>query len=111
MTAYILTPAAEAELQSIVDFIRRDDPEMALLVLGTIEQAFELLAKNPGIGRVRGDLVEEDLRVWVVYSYLIVYLPTAHPLEVVHVVHGARDVATVLGKEHSKDTGRGRKYR
>jgi antitoxin ParD1/3/4/toxin ParE1/3/4 len=109
MKAFILTPAAEAELQSIVDFIRRDDPEMALHVLGAIEYAMELIAENPGIGRVRDDLVEEDLRVWVVYSYLIVYRPTARPLEVVHVIHGARDLATALGKERSKRAGRGHK--
>lgn len=44
----------------------------------------------PGIGHIRADLTDEDVRVWVVHRYLIVYRATSEPLEIVRVVHGAR---------------------
>jgi plasmid stabilization system protein ParE len=45
----------------------------------------------PGKGHLREDL-GEDLRAWVVYSYLIIYRPAKKPLQVVRVVSGYRDV-------------------
>lgn len=51
------------------------------------------------MGHVREDLVEVDsaLRFWPVYSYVIVYRAETDPLEVVRVLHGARDVRAILG--------------
>ena len=54
------------------------------------------LAAFPNIGHLRTDLTDEPLRFWCVYSYLIVYRPEQRPLEVIAVVHGARDVEKVL---------------
>jgi antitoxin ParD1/3/4/toxin ParE1/3/4 len=55
------------------------------------------LAEAPGLGHLRDDLTDEPLRFWAVYSYLIVYRPETDPLEIVRVLHGARDVRAVLG--------------
>ena len=56
------------------------------------------LAETPGLGHVREDLAAIDpaLRFWPVYSYLIVYRAETAPLEVVRVLHGARDVRRIL---------------
>lgn len=56
------------------------------------------LAEMPGLGHMREDLVAIDqaLRFWPVYSYLIVYRAETDPLEVVRVLHGARDVRRIL---------------
>ena len=48
------------------------------------------------MGHLRTDLAQEPLRFWPVYSYLIIYRPDAEPLEIVRVLHGARDVAQLL---------------
>ena len=43
------------------------------------------------MGQTRADLTNEDVRVWVVHRYLIVYRATSEPIEIVRVLHGARD--------------------
>ena len=35
-------------------------------------------------------------RFWLVYSYLIAYLPDTTPLQIVRVIHGSRDIGTLL---------------
>ena len=44
----------------------------------------------------RHDLGDETLRVWVVFSYLIIYRPNTKPLQIVRVVHGARDMPSTM---------------
>jgi antitoxin ParD1/3/4/toxin ParE1/3/4 len=54
------------------------------------------LADMPGMGHLCKDLADESLRFWAVYSYLILYRPDTSPLQVIRVLHGARDVETIL---------------
>lgn len=55
------------------------------------------LGESPGIGHLRQDLAVEPLRFWTVHNFLIVYRPEARPIQVVRVLHGARDVQAILG--------------
>ena len=48
------------------------------------------------MGHLREDLAREPLRFWPVYSYLIIYRPDSRSLEIVRVLHGARDVKNLL---------------
>ncbi len=50
----------------------------------------------PGMGHRRSDLGDDSLRIWPVFSYLIVYRPETNPLEIVRVVSGYRDLAPLL---------------
>ena len=94
--AYRLTKRAEADVEAIADFIADDSVDAAVKVLLALEDAFVLLASRPGIGHAREDLTDRPLKVWSVYSYLIVYDPVGDPLTIVAVLHGARDVAQLL---------------
>lgn len=96
MKRYQLTPAAEADLGEIFDYIRRDSPDAARRVLVRVREAMRRLAEFPGIGHVREDLADKSLRFWPVYSYLIVYRPESRPLQIIRVLHGARDVRQIL---------------
>jgi putative addiction module CopG family antidote len=74
---------------------RRDFPagrRVRLRLLKTLR----ILAKNPQIGHHRPDLTDKPLRFWPEGSYLIVYDPAPRPIEIVRVIHGARDVASTL---------------
>lgn len=51
-----------------------------------------MLAERPGIGRLREDLADEPLRIWPVYSYLIIYRPETRPLQIIRIVSGYRDL-------------------
>jgi plasmid stabilization system protein ParE len=59
--------------------------------------AMQKLAEMPGLGHLREDLADERLRFFNVKGYLIVYRPETQPLQVIHVIHAARDVRTILG--------------
>ena len=94
--AYRLTERAEADVEAIADFIAADSIDAAVKVVLALEEAFVLLASQPGVGHARDDLTDRPLKFWSVYSYLIAYAPAADPLTIVAVLHGARDVAQIL---------------
>jgi antitoxin ParD1/3/4/toxin ParE1/3/4 len=54
--------------------------------------AMSLLAGRPEIGHVREDLTERAVKFWPIYSYLIVCNPATHPIQILRVLHGMRDV-------------------
>lgn len=65
-------------------------------VLDVIKDSFETLGHNPGIGHSREDLTDEGLKFWSVYRYLIVYDPRSEPIDIIRVIHGARDLENLL---------------
>ena len=96
MSRFSLTPAAKADIAEILDVIAADDPSAARRVLAKIKAAMKRLARTPGLGHLREDLADEPLRFWPVYSYLIIYRVGMRPLQIIRVLHGARDVSRVL---------------
>lgn len=96
MSRFLLSPEARADLEEIVDFIAADNPAAAERVLGELKAAMQRLAEMPLLGHLRQDLTAEPLRFWQVYSFLIIYRPEKSPLEVVRVLHAARDVRRLL---------------
>ncbi len=96
MSSFKLSPEAFQDIEGIWDFIAEDNVDAADRVREEIFTACERLAEVPGMGHLRQDLADEPLRFWPVYSYLIIYRPEATPLEIVRVLHGARDVKHLL---------------
>ena len=96
MKQYLLTGPAKDDIREIISYIRERSPEAAKRVRTELREAMRRLAEIPGIGHVRNDLADEALRFWSVYSYLIVYRPETDPLQVLRVLHGARDIKTIL---------------
>jgi plasmid stabilization system protein ParE len=97
MGRYVLSAAARADLSEIAEFIRQDSPDAARRVIESLRDAMARLSRMPGMGHVREDLAPVLLRFWPVYSYLIVYRPDSRPLQILRVLHAARDVRSVLG--------------
>jgi plasmid stabilization system protein ParE len=99
---YVLAPAAANDLVQIWRYIQEKRSEtMADRVEEVILEKMALLAADPGIGHPRSDLTAADVRFFPVYSYLIVYRPSMAPLQIVAVLHGARDVLALLKKRTS----------
>ncbi|HEY3781070.1 MAG TPA: type II toxin-antitoxin system RelE/ParE family toxin [Fimbriimonadaceae bacterium] len=65
-------------------------------MLWKLHAAFDLLAEHSQAGHIREDLTDKPLKFWAVYRYLIVYNPDSLPIEVVAVIHGARDLPVLL---------------
>lgn len=97
MKRYILTPRAKRDVNEIWGYIADDNIEAADRVLDALESAMVRLAKNPGLGHWREELADKSHRFWLVYSYMIVYRHEAQPLQIVRVLHAARDVQDLLG--------------
>lgn len=97
MKHYLLTPSAKRDINDIWDYIADDSIEAADRVIDALESAMIKLAKSPGIGHWREELADKRHRFLLVYSYLIVYRHEAKPLQIVRVLHAARDVQSILG--------------
>lgn len=96
MKQFVLTPSAKRDLNNIWDYLADDSIVAADRVLDALENAIAKLAKNPGLGHWREDLADQRHRFFSVYSYLIVYRHNAKPLQIVRVLHAARDVRRIL---------------
>jgi antitoxin ParD1/3/4/toxin ParE1/3/4 len=96
MSEFRLSPQAFRDIDEIWEFTAEDNLDAADRIREEIFAACEKLAEMPGMGHLREDLADEPLRFWHVYSYLIIYRPDSGPLEIVRVLHGARDIATIL---------------
>jgi toxin ParE1/3/4 len=90
---YTLTPDAESDVIAIWTYIASADSEAAAdRVVDRIYDECEKLSAMPGMGHYREDLLDRRHRFWRIWSYLIAYRWQVKPLEVIAVVHGARDL-------------------
>lgn len=96
---YILAPEAARDLAHIWRYLKREaSPQIADKVEAAIRGKIVFLAMSPQVGHWRPDLTSAPVRFFSVYSYLIVYLPETKPLQVVSILHGRRDIKTLLAK-------------
>lgn len=99
MSGYQFTPQAVRDLLEIWSFIAHDNIDAADRVEAAVFRACDLLAESPLAGRIRKDVTPLPLRFWVVNpytNYLIVYDPESKPLHIIRILHGARDLPSVL---------------
>ena len=96
MIPFVLTPAAAEDIRDIDDRLAEDSKGAAERVSDAIEAAMARLAEHPMLGHVRVDLTSRPYRFWSVYSYLIVYQPAPAPIQIIRVLHGARDITELL---------------
>jgi plasmid stabilization system protein ParE len=95
-----LSGPASREIDAIWDgvFERSQSLAIADKVIRKLYEAFDVLGDHPEAGHLREDLTDKPLTFWSVYQYLIVYRPESSPIEIVAVIHGARDVPVLLEK-------------
>ncbi len=100
MTAFRLTALAEADLAEILDYIAQTSSEArAESVHLDLLHAARLLAEQPRMGHLRGDLTPRAVLFWPVHTFLLVYRPDTRPLEIVRVISGWRDLPRLLRDE------------
>jgi len=94
-------PSAERDLLEIVDHLASRSPSAAHSLVDRVEEKCQLLADSPHIGRVRHDLAIEaipDLRSFSVGSYGLFYRPVDSGIEVIRVLHLARDIGSAFAE-------------
>lgn len=94
---YVLAPTAADDLVEIWSYFERNGGlELADRVETVVLEKLAFLARSPGAGHWRRDLTSESVKFFVVYSYLIVYRPDTEPLQVVAILHGRRNLESLL---------------
>ena len=100
---FLLTPQARSDLQEILFDIAEDNPDVAQRLRAEFYESLKKLALSPGIGHYHDDLLSRKYRFWNFYSYVVAYEWDAKPIQVICVVHGARDLAVFFARRLRRD--------
>lgn len=100
---FVLTPDARADLRAILLDIAEDSPDTAERLRVEFYHGLEHLGRSPGIGHHHEELLDLRYRFWNFYSYVVAYKWERRPVQIIAVVHGARDLAVFLGLRVSSD--------
>jgi toxin ParE1/3/4 len=98
MPSIVIRPKALADLVEIWAYIAEDSPRQADALAAAIDREIRGLARHPLIGRARPELLT-DLRSLPFGRYVIFYLPRKRGIEVVRVLHGARDLEPLFDED------------
>jgi toxin ParE1/3/4 len=90
-----LRPEAEADMEGIALYIAEDSPVAARNWLNDIALRCQRLGSMPAMGVARFD-VRPNLRMFPVGNYLILYQEIEGGVEIVRVLHGARQWQELL---------------
>lgn len=96
MKKYVLSTAAELDLEAIWEYIAQDNIDAADHWIGKLFDAFDALERTPGMGHRRDDLTSFPVLFWPVGAYLILYHVQSDRIEIVAVTQGSRDVPAFL---------------
>ena len=91
MALLIVLPAARLDLIDIGDFIALDNPRRAVSFIAEIEMKMMEIAEHPGSFPMRREL-HEGLRAARHGRYLIFFLEASREVQIVRVLHGARNL-------------------
>ena len=92
---FILSPDAQRDYEEIWDYIAADSVLAADNVVDTFTEKFALIATQSDIGKSHPEL-GEGLRAFRASRYMIFYRKIEDGIEVVRVIHGARDIPSLF---------------
>jgi len=93
--------AATRDLDEQFDYLAEREPSIARRYYAAARTSFQRLADMPGLGALRDIELPNypGLRISRISgfpNYLIFYVPVGGGIEVIRVIHGARDVMRIL---------------
>ena len=88
-------PLAEADILEIWDYIADDNSAAADRWVDQLDDQVRLLATQPMMGRLRNELAP-GVRSYPYGRYVVFYVPLDDGIDVVRVLHGARDIDAVF---------------
>jgi toxin ParE1/3/4 len=90
-----ISPRASEDLIEIWSYIADDSPANADVFVDKLHEKLQVLAGQPGSGRRREELAP-GIQSFPFGRYIIFYHAVANSIEVVRVLHGARDVESIF---------------
>jgi toxin ParE1/3/4 len=95
----VFTTAARSDLTQIGDYIAQDNPDRALSFMRDLRAAALRLGEMPNAFPLVRRYEHHGIRCRAVGSYLIFYRVQDDQVVILHIIHGARDYATLLFAE------------
>ena len=95
MAKVLRKPQAEADLIEIWTYIAQDSPTRADKLLDKIDEKSQTIAQSPFIGIARDELGPE-IRSFPIGNYVLFYQPIEDGIEIIRVLHGARDIEALF---------------
>jgi toxin ParE1/3/4 len=94
-------PRADNDIDELAHYIAIENPNAALRFLDAIEAAYNKIGGFPAIGSPRFAHIQllENVRVWAVKDFenhLIFYVERQDYIDVIRVLHSARDIPACL---------------
>ena len=100
---FVVTPEAKADLRDILLDIADDSPGTAERLRYELQEALQRLGQSPGIGHYHEELLDRRYRFWNFYSYVVCYVWERKPIQIIAVVHGARDLTAFFSSRLSSE--------
>ena len=91
-------PLAAADVLEIWNYIAEDSIEQADRWVDRLDEKLGLIAGQPLMGRARNELAV-DIRSFPFGRYVVFYVPIEDGIDVVRVLHSARDVDAIFADE------------
>ncbi|MEW4566796.1 type II toxin-antitoxin system RelE/ParE family toxin [Tautonia sp. JC769] len=91
MPRVIRTRQAQEDLESIFDFLDTQGSQLADRFAEMLDEACERYGNHPLMGASAEEFAP-NLRHFIVWNYVIFYRPTADGIEIIRILHGARDL-------------------
>ncbi len=88
-------PQAATDILEIWDYIAEDSIAAADRWVDRLDETLELWATQPMMGRARDDLAS-GVRSFAFGKYVVFFLPLPDGIDVVRLLHGARDIDVVF---------------
>lgn len=95
MPRVLRTTQAEIDLLDIWCSVGQESITAADKLLESLEKKFQTLSIHPQMGRIREEF-SRSLRSFSTGTYVIFYKPIEDGIEVIRVLHGARDIESLL---------------
>ena len=95
MPKVLSTQRARLDIVELGLRIAQDSPRAAEKMLTAIDRKCKLLSRLPKLGRKREELAS-GLRSFAVGSYVVFYRAMRGGVEIIRVLHGARDIVSEL---------------
>ncbi|NJM59811.1 MAG: type II toxin-antitoxin system RelE/ParE family toxin [Oscillatoriales cyanobacterium RU_3_3] len=97
MATIVKRPRAELDLLDIWDYIADDSFDRADEFLDRVEAKLQTLARNPGLGRKREELLV-GLQSFPIDNYLVFYREIENGIDVIRILHGSRDIEGIFSR-------------
>lgn len=91
----IISPRAKNDMFALWDYIATDNVQAADDVLWLIQEKLRMILDMPKIGQVRPEL-NGTIRMVMVKNYLIFYQELTDAIDIIRVLHGAREWTALL---------------